>query len=132
MEVGKKTLASQFEEFRKFETGATRSNSTSKLEYRRFLSPIVIRRYAEFMHKNRIQPDGTMREPDNWKLGIPKDSYMDSLARHFMEVWLLHDGKEVYNEKGEPMDLETALCSILFNSMGYLHELLGGKDNGSR
>lgn len=125
-------MASQFEEVRKFETGATRSSQDGKLEYRRFLSSTVLRRYAEFMHKNRVQPDGSMRNPDNWKLGIPKDSYMDSLGRHFMEVWLLHDGNTVTNEKGEDVDLQTALCAIMFNVTGYLHELLKENTDGKR
>ncbi len=126
-------MASNFEEeVRKFDTGATRSSSKNKIEYRRFLSSGVLRRYADFMHKNRVQPDGKLREPDNWKLGITKDSYMDSLARHFMEVWLLHEGKQAYNEKGEPVDLQTALCAVMFNSMGYLHTLLEEEQDGKR
>lgn len=111
-------------EVKQFSTGATRSSQDGKLEYRRFLSPSVLRRYAEFMHKNRVQPDGALRDPDNWKKGIPIDSYMDSLGRHFMEVWLIHDDQEVIDEKGKMVDLETALCSILFNAFGYLHETL--------
>lgn len=114
-------------EVRQFETGATRSSQEGKLEYRRFLSPTVLRRYAEFMHKNRIQPDGSVRDPDNWKKGIPLDSYIDSMGRHFMEVWLLHDGQEVQDEKENPIDLETALCALFFNVSGYLHELLKQK-----
>lgn len=115
-------------EVREFSTGATRSSDNGKLEYRRFLSPTALRRYAEFMHKNRVQPDGNMRDPDNWKKGIPIDSYMDSLGRHYMEIWLLHDGQEVLDEKGNPVDLETALCAIIFNAVGYLHEQLKEKD----
>jgi len=116
-------------EVREFSTGATRSSQEGKLEYRRFLSPTVLRRYAEFMHKNRLQPDGSFRDPDNWKKGITLDSYMDSLGRHFMETWLLHDGQEVQDEKGNVVDLETVLCALIFNSMGYLHELLKNKEN---
>jgi len=114
-------------EVRKFDTGATRSSQEGKLEYRRFLSPTALRRYAEFMHKFRVQPDGTYREPDNWKKGIPRDSYMDSLGRHFMELWLIHDGQEARDEKGDIVDLQTVLCAIIFNAMGYLHEDLKEK-----
>lgn len=112
-------------DIREFETGATRSAQKGKLEYRRFLSPTVLRRYAEFMDANRVQPDGSLRDPDNWKMGIPLDSYMDSIARHYMELWLLHDGDtKVMDEKGKFLDREVVLCSIMFNAMGYLHEYL--------
>jgi hypothetical protein len=116
-------------EFRHFNTGATRSTNEGKLEYRRCLSPTVLRRYAEFMHKNRIRLNGELREPDNWKMGIPLDSYLDSLGRHFMEIWLLHDGHEVQDEKGDVVDLEVALCALIFNASGYLHELLKIKES---
>lgn len=107
-------MASNFE-MRQFESGATRTSAEGKLDYEGFLSPIVIERYGQYMHKNRLQPDGTLRESDNWQKGIPLDAYMKSLWRHFLEAWKIHRGGEG--------DMEEALCAIMFNSMGYLHEL---------
>ncbi len=56
---------------RTFETGATRDTGDDKLKFDGFLSASVIKRYAEYMHKNRIQSDGSLRDPDNWQKGIP-------------------------------------------------------------
>ncbi len=101
---------------RKFATGATRDTDIGKYDYEAFLSPIVLTRYAEYMHKNRVQRDGTMRDGDNWQRGIAQSVYMKSLWRHFMEAWTIHRGG-----KG---CIEEALCAVLFNAMGILHERL--------
>lgn len=105
---------------REFETGATRDSEDGKLDYEGFLSPSVLQRYAEYMHQNRIQADGNLRASDNWQKGIPRDAYMKSMWRHFMDVWDLHrNGVECPPDQDE---LQTALCALLFNVMGYLHE----------
>lgn len=109
---------------RTFDTGATRDQDTSKLDYEGFLSPDVLRRFAEFMHHHRVQADGSLRDSDNWQKGIPVDAYMKSLLRHVLAVWMLHRGGQPYDEKGEALDLETELCAVLFNAQGYLFELL--------
>jgi hypothetical protein len=101
---------------RTFDTGATRDTAGDKLDYEGFLSPRALRRYAEYMHVHRKQSDGTLRAADNWQKGIPLDAYMKSLWRHFMDVWLAHRLK---GRAGED-----ALCAMLFNVMGYLHEIL--------
>lgn len=112
---------------REFETGATRDSDDDKLDYEGFLSPAVLRRYAEYMHQNRVQADGKLRAADNWQKGIPRVAYMKSLFRHFMDVWTLHrhdvspDDALTFTGK---YDLEQALCACMFNVMGYLHELL--------
>lgn len=111
-------------QIRQYETGATRGSNQGKLDYTGFLSPIVLRRYAEFMHTHRIQDDGNLRDADNWKKGIPRQDYLESLHRHFMAVWLLMDRQKAFDEKGQPVELEGELCAMLFNSMGLLHELL--------
>ena len=103
---------------RTFQTGATRDTDEDKLDYEGFLSPQVVERYAQYMHKHRIQSDGTLRDSDNWQKGIPTDAYMKSLWRHFMEVWTLH------RNEGTRALLEEALCAVIFNAMGYLYEII--------
>lgn len=105
---------------RKFETGATRDTDEGKLDYEGFFSPLVLERRAEFMHKHRIQTDGTLRASDNWQKGIPPDEYIKSAFRHFVEWWILHrDGSALELEARED-----AICALMFNCEGYLHELL--------
>ena len=104
---------------RTFETGATRDDDDGKLDYEGFLSPVVLRRYAEYMHKNRVQADGTMRAADNWQKGIPIEQYMKSKWRHFMETWRLWRGGAV-----DDVAIAESLCAELFNTMGMLHEVL--------
>lgn len=106
---------------RTFETGATRDVDTDKLDFEGFLSPVVLYRFAEYMHKNRRMRDGTWRDSDNWQKGIPRDVYMKSLWRHCFDVWSLH------RYKSNPVLLEEALCAVMFNTMGYLHEILVGR-----
>lgn len=109
---------------RHFPSGATRDGDKDKLDFEGFLSPIVLKRYAEYMHKNRLQKDGSFRDSDNWQKGIPKDQYAKSLIRHTEDFWLEHRG---YQSRE---DIQEALCGILFNAQGYLFELL--KDQGKK
>ncbi len=110
-------------QIRQFETGATRDTDIGKLDYEGFLSPMVLQRYAQYLHKHRIQSDGQLRDSDNWQKGIPVTEYMKSKARHFMSTWLIHRGVKLY-DKGTLIDLEESLCAELFNTMGFLFELL--------
>ena len=119
-ERGGNCVEGQCETVRIFDTGATRSPQAEKLCYDRFFSPLVLKRFAEYMHLHRKQSDGALREPDNWQKGIPQASYMDSMARHEMDVWLHQSG--LPGEATE--DLETALCGLMFNAMGMLFEVL--------
>jgi hypothetical protein len=109
---------------RQFDTGATRDTSTDKLDFEAFLSPLVLERYAEYMHRHRLQPDGTLRDGDNWQKGIPRDVYMKSLWRHFFDLWKAHRRLPTKDS------LTEILCAVLFNAMGYLHELQVGRDAG--
>lgn len=113
---------------RYFEGGAYRDVDQNKLDFEGFLSPAVIQRYAEYMHKNRKQSDGKMRDSDNWQAGIPRDVYMKSMWRHFFEVWTIH--REALSNgdlTDTPVELQEALCALVFNAMGYLFEDLKGR-----
>jgi hypothetical protein len=103
---------------RTFDSGATRNLDASKLDYEGFLSPLVLERFAQYMHVNRVQADGSLRSSDNWQKGIPPEAYMKSGFRHFMDWWKEHRG--IDTDEG----VEQAICGLLFNAMGYLHERL--------
>lgn len=105
---------------RTFATGATRDTDDGKLNYEGFLSPLVLERYARYMHRHRRQADGKLRAADNWQKGITREAYWESAHRHFMDVWLHHRG--LGHLAREP--LEESLCGLLFNVNGYLFETL--------
>ncbi len=113
---------------RSFETGATRDIVEGKLSYVKGLSPIVLRRYLQYLDSHRVQADGNIREFDNWKKGIDQGVYLDSLARHVVDVWMLCDGYNTEDNHGE-VDLESALCGVIFNAMGMLYEQTKGRSN---
>lgn len=112
---------------RQFSTGATRDSDDTKLDFEGFLCPLVIRRYAEYLNKHRKQADGKMRDSDNWQKGIPKTVYMKSMWRHFVDAWSCHRGTGGQHTTDTPPEEEfheEALCAVIFNASGYLHELL--------
>lgn len=135
-------MASQFDQGRQsnqvgqpgnvknFPTGATRSADTGKNHYDGFLSFPAIQEFGDYMTRHRVQPDGALRDPDNWQKGIPISSYVGSLLRHALELWGLHRGyisrrltAEYPNRDIEFLKRETA-CACWFNIQGFLHETL--------
>lgn len=106
---------------RKFSSGATRDDDTNKLDFEGFLSPHALQAFAEYMHKNRFQADGVIRDSDNWQKGIPIDAYMKSMWRHFFTVWSNYRAGNDYQED---------LCALMFNVQGMLHETIKEKING--
>ncbi len=101
---------------RQFSTGSTRNDDSNELDYEGFISPIVLKKFAEYMHRHRFQSDGKIRSSDNWQKGMSKEVYAKSLTRHFMDFWLEHRGFE--SREG----IDDALAGILFNAMGYMYE----------
>jgi hypothetical protein len=101
-----------------FSSGATRDTSEGKPVYDKFFSCLVMKQFAKYMNMNRVQSDGNLRDGDNWQKGIPIEKYMESLYRHVMDMWSEHRGYPT--EDG----LLAAMCGILFNTMGYMHEIL--------
>lgn len=112
---------------RTFQSGATRDDDVDKLDFEGFLSPLALKRYAEYMNSHRIQADGKLRDSDNWQKGIEIVAYIKSLFRHMLDVWQIHRGYKAFDNKGK-VDIEDALCAVIFNAFGYLHEHLKTKE----
>ena len=100
---------------RVFESGATRDSDEGKIDYAGCLSPYAQRAFGEYMLAHQVQPDGSRRDSRNWQKGIPMPAYISSAARHWHEVW------EAYERTGAPT--VEALCALMFNVQGMLHEL---------
>lgn len=111
---------------RKFDTGATRSADTGRYDPEGFMSPIVIERFSEYMNKHRKQPDGSIRASDNWQKGIPRETYVKGMWRHFLHLWTRHRGFQVQDPMAAA-DIEEDLCALLFNVQGMLFEVLKDK-----
>jgi len=113
---------------RSFTSGATRDTNEGKLDYEGFLSPVVLKQFARFMNMNRLQSDGKLRDSDNWQKGIPMDVYRKSLFRHYMEFWeeTRHQDQMGADFKSRLSDINlvSAACGMMFNTMGYLLEWL--------
>jgi len=111
---------------RSFLTGATRSSDAGRYDPEGFLSPIVIERFSEYMNRNRVLPNGNLRDSDNWQEGIPHSAYMKGLWRHFLHLWTRYRGFRVQDTEAA-QDMEEDLCAVLFNAQGMLFEMLKDK-----
>ena len=101
---------------RAFITGATRDSDDNKIDFEGFLSPLVLKKYGEYMNKHRVQADGQLRDSDNWQKHFGDDHYavcMKSAWRHFHDLWMEHRGLK--SREG----IEDALMGLLFNIMAY-------------
>lgn len=119
----------------RFATGATRSSDDGKNHYEGFLSMPAIEAFGDYMTRHRKQPDGSLREPDNWQKGMPIASYVASLLRHTLELVGLQRGyvskrlRREFADRPEQLTdlhalaLDTA-CAIWFNAQGFIHENL--------
>lgn len=109
---------------RYFDGGAYRDTEDGKLDYARALCPHVLERYLQYLESTRLQSDGNMREFDNWKGGIPVKVYMSSMWRHVWSVWCY-----VFGMRKPEEEMEDALCAVIFNSMGMLHEVIKSRQH---
>lgn len=114
---------------RTFDTGAIRDVDTSKVNVMGHISPLVTKRYCQFLHDCRTLKDGTRRDAENWKLGMTKTAWLESLVRHMEDVKLIADG---YPDEANTPDMEKALCAVLFNTQGLLYELLRERRKSTR
>ena len=106
---------------RQFNTGANRDTDEGKFDYEGFICPLVVERYGQYMHRNRIQANGEIRDSDNWqKLFGDKhlDVCMKSGFRHFHKWWKAHRGYKTDE------DIQDSICALIFNAQAYLHKLL--------
>jgi hypothetical protein len=95
---------------------ATRNSSEDKFDYEGFLSPLVLERYAEYMHKHKKREDGSYRASDNWQNGLPPHKTVKSLIRHMMALWKMNR----FND----YEMEEELCGVIFNAMSMLNEIV--------
>lgn len=108
-----------------FDSGATRNDDSAKYDYEGFVHPEALHAYGEYMHQHRLQRDGSVRDSDNWQKGIPFRKYVKSLVRHSIDLWRMERGFTVINpDTGSPHTRQELCCAILFNSFGYLKELV--------
>lgn len=111
------------EEIRTFNTGATRDIAQGKLDYTRALCPLVLERYVQYLNKHRKQPDGSFRDFDNWKKGLPFRESFSSLGRHNGDLWKMIEGFAAHDNHGL-CNIDDTLCAIIFNASTMLRERL--------
>lgn len=111
-----------------FKTGATRNDSSERIDPEGFFSPEVLLTFCDYMHKNRYRPNGEVRASDNWQLGISQRAYAKSLWRHHLDFMKTHRKQGNQNEGAENPyrneQLITDCCAGMFNYMGYMFEEL--------
>jgi len=110
-----------------YKTGATRDSREGKFVFDKFLSMKVLRQFASYMHMNRIQSDGNLRDGDNWQKGISQEDYIESLFRHVLDTVDFHRQLKDRDRDGM-IEGVAAVCGVMFNSMGWLHEWLKKND----
>lgn len=110
---------------RKFDTGAVRDTAEGKNDYEGYLSPLVIEAFGDYMTKHRVQPDGALRDSDNWQKEFGPNHYkvcISSAWRHFLDLWKEHRGFKSRD------GIDEAICGLLFNIMAYYHKYLKDKN----
>lgn len=114
-----------------FTGGAMRSNGAARIDPLGYISPKAMQVYYDYMLRNQQLPDGRRRRSDNWKAGMPVPRYATSLLRHTHDF---HTQWDDLKHGSAPDDYATlqlmreALCGLVFNAMGMLHEMEMGAD----
>lgn len=101
---------------REFQTGAFRDTNGDKPNMLSYTDPEVEWRYALYMKESEKRYGRA-----NWKKGLPKYEYLESLRRHFTKIWLRE-------EKG--IDLEPEVdheAAVMFNIIGFMREQMKEK-----
>jgi hypothetical protein len=106
---------------RQFSSGANRDTAEGKHDFDGFFSPLMFEAFGTYMDYNRQLPDGSIRDSDNWQLGIPLDVYRKSLWRHWFDVWRFLRGYKIKE------NIIWACMGCIFNLQGIVHELLKEK-----
>lgn len=113
---------------RTFESGAVRSSAEGKPEYAGYFHPVVIQEFAEYMLKHQQLPDGSKRDCRNWQKGIDLESYMQSMWRHFHEVWFNYEAHRLSGrERDVDVEIIESLMALMFNVQGMAFEIIKGE-----
>jgi hypothetical protein len=113
---------------REFDGGATRDGDEGKIDPDGYLSPEALGAFFAYMQKHQTCADKSTRSSSNWKAGIPREVYLKSLWRHFFTAWTIYrDTKDHTRE-----EMIEALCGVMFNTQGLLHEILKEQDEPVR
>jgi len=109
---------------REWKSGGKRDTDENKLDYEGFFNPLVIKKFAQYMHIHRKMSNGSYRDSDNWQNGFGdyeehEKTCVKSLFRHFMDAWCIHRGDPTVTAC-----LEDALCGVMFNAMAWLMKVL--------
>ncbi len=101
---------------REFKSGANRNPDDGKHDIEGFTCPKCLDEFYAYMHRHRLLEDGTLRDGDNWQLGIPNRELLKSVLRHTQDWRLIERGFEGREE------LLEALCAIVFNAFARMHD----------
>lgn len=109
-----------------FDSGAIRDDQSGKPAFIETSSPLADWRYALYM-----TPKQGKYGTGNFKKGIPKWSYLESLARHVVKLRALEDCAK-FNLPVMPWmePDEDHAAAIRFNIDGYMHEDMIEKHEG--
>lgn len=107
---------------RTFDSGANRDDDERKHDYEGFLSITAIRKYGAYMHSHRQLSNGQQRDSDNWQNGFPTGVLVKSALRHLFDVWEIHRTGVATDFDGEPVELDNAICGVIFNMFCLLHQ----------